>query len=157
MCRANGPQEDFLNRTFGNVPKVQDAQFAILDAEPEVAEFEASGSDHDVSDAVDSDAVFSASDPSQFGASDEDDEPEPLKRSYAKRRAESQVFLGKEVCRRACARLLGIGQTTLDKLRKGEAIYRPSQAVPVSKHPSLGISMRGHSSEQCLVVTFDLF
>lgn len=120
----------------------------MVKASAEEPEFEASGSDFGDSDSGDA-AVFSGSGSSVFSASDGEEQDLP-KRRYARRRASCQQFLGRPVCARALARLLGIGQQTLQRLRNGQQVYRRKSAPSAPKHPEFGFSLRGHSSEKLL-------
>ena len=148
------PEENFLKQSFGDCRQFEQGQFAIADAPQEVPEFEVSNSDHDKSD--ESEADFSVSDADSFFAESDPDAagPSSSKRRYAQRRSEALTFLGKPVCVRACARLLGVGQTTLQKIRVGEEVYvqkSERKKVPAcAKHPAFGFAMRGHVTEQCL-------
>lgn len=103
-------------------------------------------------------------------ATDDEQDGKP-KRHYTSRRQTCVEFLGKRVCVRACARLLGVGQTTLQRLRNGEEAFTMHHRQPLSKHPSFGFTMRGetgqkwvhavlylwlvyHSSAECLPTDF---
>ena len=93
----------------------------IEEAPPEEAEFQAS--DPDLEESLSDSDVHYASDGSGFFASDgEGPERKRLKRQYRQRRTDELQFMGKPVCARACARLLAIGQTTLQRMRRGENI-----------------------------------
>ena len=120
----------------------------MVKAPAESPEFEASGSEFGDSDSGDA-AAFSSSGSNVFSASDGEEQDLP-KRRYARRRASFQQFLGRPVCARALARLLGIGQKTLQRLRDGQQVYRRKSAPTAPKHPEFGFSLRGHSSEKLL-------
>ena len=125
--------------------------FAIQDAPAEEPEFEATDLECEASDPEDPD-LFSESASSIFAASDDEDAARStsLKRraGYANRRKEELKFLGCAVCARACARLLGIGQTTLQKLREGKAICTSKSRAKAPVHPSFGFAMRGDAAER---------
>ena len=143
-------KEEFLKKSFGDVRKHQQELFAIQDAPPEVPDFGDSSSEHAESEEHEPEFQESSSE-TMFDASDA--EPVSQRRQYTPRRVEPMVFLGKQVCVRAGARLLGVGQTSLQKLRSGEQVFVQKSGkgrVPASaKHPTLGFSMRGLSNEQC--------
>ena len=110
----------------------------------------ATDSDCEESDAPDVDA-FGDSSPSVFAASDEEastGDTRKRKRPYAARRTETLLFLGKQVCSRACSRLLGIGQTTLQHLRRGEQAFTMKSRARPAKHPAFGFAMRGDVAEK---------
>ncbi|CAE7946440.1 unnamed protein product [Symbiodinium sp. KB8] len=96
-------------------------------------------------------AEFSDSEGEVFFASDAENEKEeqrlPLpaqtsRRAYRERASDEAVFLGKPVCRRALSMLLGVGQSTLQNLRRGLPIGTQKQRQPrADKHPLLGVSM----------------
>lgn len=101
----------------------------------------------------------------------DDDKEAVHKQPYAKRRQERLQFFDKTVCSKSCARLLGIGQTTLQRLREGQAVFTMKNRQPIPKHPSFEFSLRGeagskwthvvlflwpiyHSSAECLPTDF---
>ena len=66
------------------------------------------------------------------------------RRSYSARRTQdSASFVGREVCLRAMRSLLGIGETTLQRMRQGERVYTNNTRAPLPKHPSFGFTIRG--------------
>ena len=86
----------------------------------------------------------------QFAIKDEC-RPEPdceATESDCERRQDKIQVLGKTVCWKAGARLLGVGQTTLNKLRAGEAIYTQKTRLKSAVHPELGFAMRGDAAEK---------
>ena len=96
---------------------------------------------------------------SEILAATDDETPklrEP-KRQYASRRRESVEFLGKRVCTRACARLLKVGQTTIQRLRSGEDVFTMSVRRKLPKHPSFGFSMRGDTGQTWVHVVLYLW
>ena len=102
-------------------PRWSSDLLTIEEAPPEEAEFQAS--DPDLEESLSDSDVHYASDGSGFFASDgEGPERKRLKRQYRQRRTDELQFMGKPVCARACARLLAIGQTTLQRMRRGENI-----------------------------------
>ena len=123
-------QETFLAQLFNCGLQIrQNECFAIQDAAPAQPDFEATDSDCKLSS---SSAEFLESGSSQFAATDDDElvfrnqEANKGKREYASRRKEEVQFLGRTVCIRACARLLGVGQTTLQNIRSGKAVFTKS-------------------------------
>ncbi|CAE7814351.1 unnamed protein product [Symbiodinium sp. CCMP2456] len=84
-------------------------------------------------------------------ASDEEgrgcEEPTSSRRSHrsysARRSQDSAKFVGREVCLRAMRSLLGIGETTLQRMRQGETVYTNESRAPLPKHPSFGFTIRG--------------
>ena len=144
-------QEDFLRGKFAQCLDEQ-PQFAIEDRYPEVPDFVASDED-DVHPASESDAGFAASDASDgvFSASDAEDAA--LKgpgRRYAKRRTGQLTFLGKTVCLRACARLVGVGESSLQRVRRGEEVFNQKARQKAPVHPTFGFAIRGDSAEKLL-------
>ena len=129
--------------------RVQQHQFAIEDEPRPEPDFEATDSDCEASSQ--DDFLFLESDSEHFYASDAE-EAKPTagsrKRAYAERRKDQIQILGKTVCWKAGARLLGIGQTTLNKLRAGEAIYTQKTRVKAPVHQEFGFAMRGDAAEK---------
>lgn len=71
-----------------------------------------------------------------FPASDEEAEACPAKRrKYTARDSTQLQFLGLDVCRFALAKLIGVGNSTIEKLRKGHAIFTNNLRPPLPKHP----------------------
>ena len=66
---------------------------------------------------------------------------------YNPRNSETLTVLGKPVCRAAFARLLGVGASTLQRLRKGEQTFTQKMRPPVPKHPTFGFALRGESEK----------
>ena len=142
-------KDTFLTELFNaSLQRRRSHQFAIEDAVPDVPDFEATDSDLQVSQQEESDVLIESGASSQFIASDEDVAPGRVKRQYSERRKGQLHFLGKPVGVRSCARLLGVGQTTLQKIREGHAIYTNSVRPKVPRHPAFGFSMRGDSAEK---------
>eukprot|EP00435_Cladocopium_sp_Y103_P043291 s1803_g12.t1 len=144
-------QEDFLAEVFNcSVRARREEQLAIEDAPDDVREFCATDSDCQAS-ASDESEAFAVSGSSCFEASDAG-EFESLqagnKRKYAERRSDTMRFLGKTVCVRACSRLLGVGQKTLQRLRNGESIYTMKSRPKLPTHPAFGFAMRGDTAEK---------
>ena len=146
-------QETFLAQLFNcRLQQRQIESFAIQDAAPAQPDFEATDSDCQLSS---SSAEFFQSGSSRFAATDDDEvvskkqETNKGKRDYATRRKEEVQFLGRTVCVRACARLLGVGQTTIHNIRSGRGAYTKSagrRKLPV--HPTFGFAMRGDVAEK---------
>lgn len=144
-------QEAFLTETFNcGQKRLQEHQFAIQDACVPEPDFEATDSDCQES-ADDNEGFLLESDSGHFYASDAE-EARPTagsrKRAYTDRRTEKIRILGKTVCWKAGARLIGVGQTTLNKLRNGEAIYTQKAKVKAPVHPEFGFAMRGDIAEK---------
>jgi len=133
------------------VPQREAAVFAIQDAPADELDFEASDLECEESDPGDPD-FFAESTSSVFEASDDDaaagSTSQKRKRSYAQRRQKDLQFLGRAVCARACARLLGVGQTTLQNLRDGKIISTSKSKAKAPVHPSFGFAIRGDASER---------
>ena len=143
-------QEDFLANLFNCSKSQRKAElFAIQDAPAEEPDFEATDMECEESDAGDPE-FFSDSASSFFAASDDERQSTGLKRKagYANQRKDELLFLGRAVCARACSRLLGIGQTTLQKLREGKAVYTSKSRAKAPVHPSFGFAMRGDAAER---------
>ena len=165
-------QESFLAELFNCAVKRRRSEaLSIADAPPEAPDFVATDSDLEGSDAA-SGMFFESEAEDQFLASDDAAPPrQEQKRSYPERRKESLVFLNCQVCVQAGARLLGIGQSTLQKVRKGHSVYNKADRAPIPRHPTFGFSLRGdvrerwqgvvmylwhvyHSSAECLPTDF---
>lgn len=117
----------------------------VLALEDDILYAPGSGSDSEAS-------CFEASDESILMASDEDEpvakrakvsEERPAKRQYSKRDSQPSTFLGMRVCRNALARLLGVGGSTLARIRHGEKVYTNKLRPGIPKHPTFGFSLRG--------------
>jgi hypothetical protein len=74
-----------------------------------------------------------------------DDEPRQSNgqatRSYASNRQSDMCFLGKPVCRRAYERLLGVGGSTIARLKAGEDAFTNCSRPKAAKHPVFGFSL----------------
>jgi hypothetical protein len=114
--------------------------------------------DDDVLEATDDDSdgeTLLCTDDEQMFASDEDNsvfhatdsEPEQesanQKREYNSRQYKKAVFLGKTVCKRGYARLLGVGTSSIQKVRVGEAAFTNKIRAPKPKHPTFGFALNG--------------
>ena len=90
---------------------------------------------------VESTEVLDASsgDDSVLLASDAED-AKPPKRTYQKRRPGIHL-LGKEVCVHALQSLLGIGSSTIQKIRSGLSAFTDKRREKAPKHPTLGVTM----------------
>ena len=62
-------------------------------------------------------------------------------RTYANRRSEAATFLGKPVCMHAYQRLLGVGSSTIEKIRNGEDAFTMKSQAKAPKHPMFGFSL----------------
>ena len=108
----------------------------------------------------DEDAVFCSSDDVGMYTSDGEDRPQcQASSSHSKyvpstrRPAGSAQFLGKHVCWSALRRLLGVGDSTLQKLRSGQQAYTGRPKRP--KHPVFGFCIDDATSKKWHgVVTF---
>ncbi|CAK9085947.1 Uncharacterized protein SCF082_LOCUS40690 [Durusdinium trenchii] len=78
-----------------------------------------------------------------FLASDEENQ-QP--RSQNRRRASQASFLGKPVCIHALQALLGIGTSTIQRLRAGERAFTNSRRPSRQKHPTFGFALDHNSS-----------
>ncbi|CAK9078250.1 unnamed protein product, partial [Durusdinium trenchii] len=76
------------------------------------------------------------------------EQPAQKRQRYNQRSNESAKFLGKPVCRRALAALLGIGGSTLQRLRGGESAYTQNARKPLAKHPTFGFAIRGETGHE---------
>ena len=81
-------------------------------------------------------------------ATDEEGGESKPTRAYASRTADSFTFLGQRVCGRAMARLLGVGQSILQKLRQGEAVFTMKTRARPPKHPGFGFSLCGEAGQK---------
>lgn len=99
--------------------------------------------DDDKKDNADGEVFFSSSDESEAYP----EQPAQKRQRYNQRSNESAKFLGKPVCRRALAALLGIGGSTLQRLRGGESAYTQNARKPLAKHPTFGFAIRGETGK----------
>ena len=81
-----------------------------------------------------------------FYSSDGDERARKRAR-HAPRQWDSAKFLEKEVCGRALAALLGIGGSTFERIRRGEAACTNDARKPLQKHPTFGFSLRGDTGK----------
>ena len=96
---------------------------------------------------IESDDEIFHSSPSPSGAQGEDVAPPIKVRARSTRKRDKYEFLGKEVCAAAFARLLGIGSSTLSKIRHGEVAMTNNQRPPLPKHPQFGFTLRGETGQ----------
>lgn len=79
-------------------------------------------------------------------------EPEPASshRSQPRRKplAGKLTFLGRDVCRSAHQRLMGIGESIITKIRKGEQVFTQKKRPAEPKHPVTGISMHARETNK---------
>lgn len=79
-----------------------------------------------------------------FFSSDAEGEEHVRKRArYNSRNTARVSFLGRPVCRRALERLLQVGGSSLERLRKGEACFTNKDRLPLAKHPTFHFTLRG--------------
>ena len=109
------------------------------------------------SEAEDSDLCrSSASEEDLLRASDEEEglgSSQPSRPYPARRlRPGSSTFDGKPVCLRVFRMLLGIGETTLQRLRQRDEIYTNRSRQPLPKHPSFGFTIRGEGASKWMGV-----
>lgn len=64
------------------------------------------------------------------------------------RKKNKLLLLGKEVCQAAHQRLMGIGTSIIEKLRRGERAFTQKQRTSLPKHPGVGKSLRGQSNDK---------
>ena len=148
-------EESVLRQTF-NCPLPKHEDFQVAAKLDDVPEFE----ETDVETSESSDGSFlQATDSEQelLVATDEEAPAASSCRPYTRRRQEDFQSLGKTVCGRACARLLGVGQNTLQRLRRGEAIFTMKSKPALPKHPSFGFTMRGETSQKWTTVVIFLW
>lgn len=136
---------------------VQDDSDLLLASESEDSIIQASDVEHDETGVVsgDSDGFLQASDDDTFLASDVED-TKPKRPNYNARRDES-VFLNKTVCIYALQSLLGIGSSTIQRIRKGESAYTNSRRQAVPKHPVFGFALDHHSESKWVGVVMFLW
>lgn len=91
--------------------------------------------------------LASGSDDSILKATDDDIE-QGCRKPYTPRRSDRLTFLDKTVCARACARLLKVGQTVLQKLRNGEAVYTMKCRQRPPRHPAWGFALVGETGQK---------
>ena len=91
-----------------------------------------------------------------FLASDEDGPPCKKQRSQPSRPRQSEPYtlLGKQVCRQAFSILLGVGNSTLAKIRAGTPALTNKRRPPLAKHPMFGFAIRGCESHWQHIVMF---
>lgn len=99
--------------------------------------------------ASDDDEVFFESDADENGsvfastATDECGHQTAKRRKYTQRTSESFQFLGRDVCFAALSRLVGVGSSTLQKIRQGLPTFTNCARPSLPKHPQYGFTMRG--------------
>ena len=69
-------------------------------------------------------------------------------RQYTTRRHDHHSFLGREVCRGAHQRLLGIGAGTVQALRQGQRVFTNQDRIGLPQHPGLKVSLRTSSNNK---------
>lgn len=163
VCMLRIPKESWLTSVFNcqHQGLVDLGQSRAQDPGPDET-FECSSEGSRLS-ASNEDEVFYSSDSDQRGeqASSHGEvfyasgsEPEvvdqrPAKRQrYNGRRSDKCVFLGLEVCVGAYARLLAVGTSTLQKIRRGEPAFTNNVREPLAKHPQFGFSYRGECGQR---------
>lgn len=83
---------------------------------------------------------------------------QPQKRGrYALRSTERLTFLGQPVCRVAFQRLLGVGSSSIDKVRRGERAFTNESRAPQQKHPTFGFTLRGEVNQKWTHVVMFLY
>ena len=135
-----GLQAAFLQKQFN----AGEAEFSVaaageVDSESTIC---ASDDEHDLLLASDCDEPGSP----LLVASDEErpSSSRQSRRSYSTRSSGNTAkFAGREVCLRALRSLLGVGETTLQRMRRGEGVYTNKDRAPLPKHPSFGFTIRG--------------
>ena len=151
-------KEDFLRQTF-NCPRPADEKFQLAAGplkESEVPDFEET--DAETSDDSDSNLRATDSEEAVLAATDDECPDAPASsRAYSRRRQDKFEFLGKAVCSRACSRLLGVGQNTIQKLRQGEAVFTMKERAPLPKHPTFGFALRGECGQKWASVVLFLW
>ena len=75
-----------------------------------------------------------------------DEELPPIQPQKRGRYVASLTFLGQRVCKVAFQRLLGVGNSSVDKIRKGERAFTNERREPLQKHPTFGFTLRGRPS-----------
>ena len=143
-------QAAFLNKHFN----CGQAEFSAHESlEDEDSTFLASDVDSEYllsesgSDALGESGLLRVSDDERPSAS------EHARRSYQPRSASNTaVFAGRHVCLRAYRSLLGVGETTLQRLRHGELVYTNKDRTPTPKHPSFGFALRGETAAKWMNV-----
>lgn len=88
----------------------------------------------------------SSADSILFSSEEERDyvRPPPAKRArYRARSSQGSFFLGKSVCQAALAALIGVGNSTLAKIRNGQKAFTNSSRPSLPKHPMFGFCIRG--------------
>lgn len=155
-CNSNAKtQESWLASTFNCQPE---KNFGTSLPSGAIADSEVFYASDD--SAAESDSCLHASDSagSVLCASDEDlpvvkrsrteDCPgESSTRSYASRTTAPFKFLDEKVCRSALIRLLGVGNSTLAKIRKGEKTFTNKSRPKLPKHPTFNFTMRGEVAQ----------
>lgn len=66
---------------------------------------------------------------------------------YNERKSDDATFLGLKVCRSSLARLLGVGASTLQKVRRGESAYTNNCREKLAQHPTFGFALRGETGK----------
>lgn len=76
--------------------------------------------------------------------------PHSKKRKYSKRSTDHLLFLQKEVCKHAHARLYGVSARAIQSLREGAAPFTATGEARLKepKHPNLGVSLARQPENQ---------
>jgi hypothetical protein len=113
--------------------------FSESDLENDV--YEESDEVFDESDAGSLPELYSESDSNVFPETDQEDQPSSSKRTYARRRAGPLEFFGKTVCVFAFQALMGVGTSTVQRLRRGKRAFTNNRRQKEPKHPMFGFSL----------------
>ena len=133
--------QDFKPTSCASMPRLQDDDVLLAsDEESDDSSVLLESDAENASESNQSGSVLYETDVDSDDGDDDEQIQEP-NRKYAKRRTDNAVFLGNDVCIFSFCRLLGIGQSSLQKLRSGERAWTNSERPQQAKHPYLGFAL----------------
>lgn len=148
FCFGAESEEAWLGAVFNSADQLLDLSSAGHEEDPNLLEV----SSESVLEETEDEGAGS----DFFFASDEEAPPRKKPRSQPScpRRSEPYTLLGKQVCRQAFTILLGVGNSTLAKIRRGVPAFTNNRRPALPKHPMFGFAIRGCESHWQHIVMF---
>lgn len=148
FCFGAESEEAWLGAAFNSADQLLDLSSAGHEEDPNLLEV----SSESVLEETEDEGAGS----DFFFASDEEAPPRKKPRSQPScpRRSEPYTLLGKQVCRQAFTILLGVGNSTLAKIRRGVPAFTNNRRPALPKHPMFGFAIRGCESHWQHIVMF---